>query len=282
MIHPPSRRQAGPVATSGGRSAVTEGFALLGRRQPGGRVRSCCWAMGLTVAVLTSSGLVVACGSTLTPQASSTATALPTTVASSAPTSTVDATTTPEPTVTPTLVESVDPSIQPDGPGGQTSATSVPAEASGPVGTFLADLTAVSGTPIRETVSVNGTSYAHAISRGLVCPAYKGNSATFAYDLGRHQQKFTATVGLTDQSSENGQVRFEVFADGRPLYSQTSTLGVPHQVTVSVAGALRLKLVATNTSVKCNDNYDSTRAVWGDAQVFGSPADVPATGTPSG
>lgn len=171
---------------------------------------------------------------------------------------------------------------EPGAAGGQVSATSVPAGASSPVGTFLADLTAVSGTPIKETVSVNGTSYAHAVSRALSCPAYARSSATFAYDLGRHQQTFTATVGLTDKSSENGQVRFEVFADGRPLYSQTSTLGVPHQVTVSVAGVLRLKLVATNTSVKCNDNVDSTRAVWGDAQVFGSPADGPATGTPSG
>lgn len=151
------------------------------------------------------------------------------------------------------------------------------------VGTFLADMNRVAGEPSTRTVTVNSVSYAHALSSRTNCPTFLNNSYSVEYDLGRHYQTLKAMVGVTDDSAANAEVLFEVVADGRTVYSQTAGFGRPLPVKVSVTGVLRLRIVATRTNSTCVAGDPNTKAVWGDAEVFGLPVDVPpASTTPTG
>ncbi|MGZ6799118.1 MAG: NPCBM/NEW2 domain-containing protein [Mycobacteriaceae bacterium] len=146
------------------------------------------------------------------------------------------------------------------------------------VGVFLADMTPVqtsssSSNVQTSTVTMNGTTYAHAISGALDCG---GTSDSYQYDLGRHFRTLTSKVGLSDDSDSTTKVLFEVLVDGRKVFSQTTTLGKPVALNVDVTGVLRLDVVATMINTDCN--YGTTKtAVWADAQLFGTPDEVPTS-----
>ena len=147
-----------------------------------------------------------------------------------------------------------------------------------PVGTFLADMTPVQdgNQPIQgSTVTMNGVDYAHAISAQLDC----SSTDTYQYDLGRHFRSLTSKVGLSDNSVNTAKVLFEVIVDGRKVFSQNTTLGKPVALNVDVTGVLRLQVDATITN-SCDSMGPSSTAVWADAELFGTPDEVP-TATPT-
>jgi hypothetical protein len=84
------------------------------------------------------------------------------------------------------------------------------------------------------------------------------------YNLGRQWRTLDMTVGLSDDSTANQNVQFQLRADGRVIYSQTFALGQSRHVTINVTHVLRLELDATLMS-----NYiGEVNAVWGSAQLL--------------
>jgi len=145
-----------------------------------------------------------------------------------------------------------------------------------PVGVFLTSLSSVEADNYygyNGTVRVNGTVYVHPVTSQVQCRY----PVSIQYDLGRHYRTFTTTAGVTDDSNSDGVVQYDVFVDGRSVFSQTGTLGQPVPVSVDVTGGLRLEITATRVEPECDDNYNdpSTYAVWADAQLFGTPGEVP-------
>lgn len=144
------------------------------------------------------------------------------------------------------------------------------------VGVFLADMTVVQtdGASLQtSTLTMNGVAYAHSISAGVDCRGGWYKNGSYQYDLGRHFRKLTSKVGLSDNSDNNTKVLFEVFVDGRKVFSKTTTLGKPVALNVDLTGVLRLRVDATVVSTTCTGT--GSTAVWADAQLFGTPDAVP-------
>ncbi|MGY1831649.1 protein kinase [Geodermatophilus sp. SYSU D01180] len=153
-----------------------------------------------------------------------------------------------------------------------------------PVGTFLTSLDAVetSGYSMSagSTVTMNGVTYIHPVSSSTSC----GDTVSIQYDLGRSYREFEATVGLSDGSQSAGLIQFDVFVDGRSVFTQTATLGAPVPVAVDVTGGLRLNVSATRIEPNCRDGWDDADvyAVWGDPTLYGVPSEVPSPVTTTG
>jgi len=124
--------------------------------------------------------------------------------------------------------------------------------------TYLVDLKAVAGymSGTGQT-KVNAHEYLKSITLNV-----SGGTQSIEYDLNKQWNYFLAIVGLPDDAPADAQVTFQVFMDNQQLASETNvTLGHPKAVRVPAQGALRLKLVATQTS----GGWSS--AVWADAQL---------------
>jgi hypothetical protein len=144
-----------------------------------------------------------------------------------------------------------------------------------PVSIYLSDLEPVEGSASPSTATVSGTPYPHSVVTYV--DEYDDEPVDVGYDLGRHYRRLKATVGLSDDSPSESQVRIEVFGDGRSLFSQTVGLGTAVPVDIDVTGVLRLTISATmlNTEYGCCD----ASIVWGDIRVLGTPSEVPGLGT---
>jgi hypothetical protein len=138
-----------------------------------------------------------------------------------------------------------------------------------PVSVFLADLDAVEGGFAEVQANVNGVDYVHS----LVEHADSGPDLA-GYDLGRHYTRFRAIVGQRDDSDSGVVVRFEVFADGRPVYQRDLALGEQDTVDLDVTGVLRLQLVVTKLG---EHDLRDAYGVFADARVLGLPSEVPTT-----
>lgn len=126
---------------------------------------------------------------------------------------------------------------------------------------YLADLTPVEGIkPAAGPARINGKDYEHSI----VQPSYlqTGNVTQTQYDLGRQCDQLTFTAGLTDDSSSNGSVQFEVYGDDKQLVSVRLDFGSESTQTVSITNYLRLRV--QNTGVKA---AGVLRAGWGNAAI---------------
>src|SRR5664280_450170 len=124
--------------------------------------------------------------------------------------------------------------------------------------TYLVDLKAVAGymSGTGQT-KVNAHEYLKSITLNV-----SGGTESIEYDLNKQWNYFLAVVGLPDDAPADAQMTFQVFMDNQQLASETNiTLGHPKAVRVPAQGALRLKLVATQTS----GGWSS--AVWADAQL---------------
>jgi hypothetical protein len=120
------------------------------------------------------------------------------------------------------------------------------------------DPVAGSGALFNGAVNVNGNYYANSIFLAL-----NPGPQNVSYNLERQWHWLDATVGLTDDSSQNEKVQFQAIADGRTIYSHVFMLGQSQQVSLDVAGVLRLELVATLAS-----NYvGPVNAAWGNASL---------------
>jgi hypothetical protein len=172
-----------------------------------------------------------------------------------------------------TTIQQVAPSTSATGSGGAT-ASSDPGASAGAggelVNVYLADLDATQrsnqASP-RDEANINGQSYPHSILFYGCCPA------TADYDLGRHYRRLKATLGVNDEAPSDARSTFEVFLDGRKVYSTIVKLGKPATLDLDVSDILRLRMIMTGG---VGGDY---RAVWGDAQLLGAPGEVP-TSTP--
>jgi serine/threonine protein kinase len=145
-----------------------------------------------------------------------------------------------------------------------------------PVGVFLSTLSTVQSANAYgnngAAARVNGTTYVHPVVSTVDCD----RPVSLQYDLGRHYRTFDTTAGVTDDSNASGVVQFDVFVDGRSVFSQTGTLGGPVPLSVDVTGGLRLEITATRVEADCDSFYSTdVVAVWADAQLFGTPGEVP-------
>lgn len=141
------------------------------------------------------------------------------------------------------------------------------------VGTFLADLQPVQSTASFSKMvgTIAGQSYAHAV----VVQLYSNSPEQLDYNLGTHYEQLKGTMGLSDDAPSAAQVKLEILGDGRPLLSQTVSLGHAVPVNLDVTGVLRLTLAATY--LNGNDpavNGQGAKAVWGDVEAFGAPSAV--------
>jgi hypothetical protein len=124
--------------------------------------------------------------------------------------------------------------------------------------TYLVDLKAVAGyTSGTGQTKVNAHDYLRSITLNV-----SGGTESIEYDLNKQWNYFLAVVGLPDDAPANAQMTFQVFMDNQQLASETNvTLGHPKAVRVPAQGALRLKLVAIQTS----GGWSSGE--WADAQL---------------
>ena len=171
-------------------------------------------------------------------------------------------------------------------PSSNAPATAAPVATSEapPPPAYLADLTPVEGTkPTVGPASINGNTYEHSI----VQPSYlqTGNVTQTQYNLGRKCDQLTFTAGLTDDSSSNGSVQFEIYGDDKQLVSVRLDFGSESTQTVSITNYLRLKV--QNTGIK---GTGVLRAGWGNAAIHcrtsvvandGSVAPTAATSPPT-
>jgi len=148
----------------------------------------------------------------------------------------------------------------------------VVAESGGSV--FLDALDAVSGSCSTGSESVDGTTYAHALtcSAGTV-----GSSASeVAWVLGRRADQVEATVGIPDDGQPGDRVLVQVLADGKVVGSVQAGYGAPAPLSVPVAGALRLGVRVSLLTTGSTSSYSSGRAVLGDVRLVGSQQAVDA------
>jgi hypothetical protein len=120
--------------------------------------------------------------------------------------------------------------------------TAAPAGNSAPTSQYLSNLDSIanSGWLLTGTPEVNGRYYPNSVVQYL-----DPGPDTVSYNLGRQWRALDMTLGLSDKSTENQTVQFQLVADGRTIYTANFTLGQSRHVTLNVTGALRLDLTAT-------------------------------------
>lgn len=128
---------------------------------------------------------------------------------------------------------------------------------------YLADLNSVANLGAFETgnAQVNGNNYLNSVILDMAL----GGSYSVSYDTGRHWRTLEATVGLRDDSPQNEEYEFQVFADGNPIYSHLLTLGQSRYMKLNITGVLRIELRATLSS---SAFYGEAYGVWGNAELI--------------
>lgn len=115
------------------------------------------------------------------------------------------------------------------------------------------------------TAQVDGKSHA----RSLVASGW-GSSAGNGWNLSRGFRELQATLGRSDDATDTTtEVQVEVFLDRRVVYSEVVRFGEPVELSVDVADALRLEIIATSL------DGGRTNIVLGDIRLLGLPGEVP-------
>jgi hypothetical protein len=117
----------------------------------------------------------------------------------------------------------------------------------------------------------DGVAYKDPVVLDAGCYNAWGGDAWVDYDLGRHYQTFTATVGLGDTDLLNGAATFRVDGDGKTLASGSLVPGMSTKVSISLSGVSKLRLfsnVPDPTGAAGCGNY-FLQVVFGNAQVLG-------------
>lgn len=118
---------------------------------------------------------------------------------------------------------------------------------------------------------VNGQQFARNLNFGFTC---SDTSSKFAdYNLGRHFDTFSTTLGLSDISKSAGY-QFEIWKDGRRVYVATLHRGQSRRIKMSVKGILSLRL----GSCSVDDSVimeESGGGIFGDPQVTGRARNIP-------
>ena len=132
--------------------------------------------------------------------------------------------------------------------------------------TYCSDLTAVSATSGWSTVQKDMSIDKKPITLGgKVYPKGLGthSPSEIVYNLNGKYALFAADVGIDDQTAGKGSVEFLVYADDSLLFKSGVLRGkmAPAEISVSVAGKNKLKLVVTIGP----DTYDMDDADWAGA-----------------
>ena len=94
----------------------------------------------------------------------------------------------------------------------------------------------------RDVAQINGNSYTH--SQGAQF-CFGSNERKWTYVLGRKYSSFQGVLGLSDNSVSTAKIRFEILADGRPVYSKDLQVGQSAALNVPVSNVLHLELDTT-------------------------------------
>lgn len=116
-----------------------------------------------------------------------------------------------------------------------------------------------------DSFNTNGVHYGRAIGMRAWCTNQEGGDYWVDYDLGRSWNRFTATVGISDDSRSEAGATYTLLADNQVLASGALTLGTSTPIDVSVVNVLRLRL-QINEPFAVSDRcyYNSTaQVVWG-------------------
>jgi len=97
---------------------------------------------------------------------------------------------------------------------------------------------------------VNGHNYPNSVVQYL-----DPGPDSVSYNLGRHWRMLNMTLGLSDKSTGNEAVQFQLTADDRIIYTEDFKLGQSKYVKLNVTGVLRLDLTATLASDYIGDVY---------------------------
>ncbi len=127
-------------------------------------------------------------------------------------------------------------------------------------GQYLAYFTPVSnyGTFDTGSAAINGHNYLNSVILDM-----NFGSTSVAYNLERQWHSLKASVGLRDDSTQKDEYEFQVFADGRPIYSHIFVLGQSQRIRLNIVGVLRLELRATLVGAYYGEAY----GVWGNADL---------------
>ena len=106
-------------------------------------------------------------------------------------------------------------------------------------------------------LQISGKRFAH----GLGTHA----ESDIVFDLGGLFKEFSAVVGVDDETDGGGSVVFEVYGDGKRLWSSGVLKGgdPPREVRVDISGVRKLRLHVGNAG----DNIDYDHADWAEARV---------------
>lgn len=91
-----------------------------------------------------------------------------------------------------------------------------------------------------------------------------GDGCFIDYNLSRSWVRLKGGVGISDVSKASLQCRFELFADGNPIFNETAGLGVITPVDLDMTDVLRLRLQVTPLSDAGGD------CVWTSLRLIGS------------
>lgn len=147
------------------------------------------------------------------------------------------------PLTTASAPASAQPSSEPGPPSGGSSPV-LGASGSALV-TYIEDLQATPDSEPydnRDVAQINGVSYTH--SQGAQF-CFGSNERKWTYVLGRKYSSFLGTVGLSDNSVSTAEIRFEILADGRMVYSKDLHVGQSAALNVPVSNVLHLELDTT-------------------------------------
>jgi hypothetical protein len=111
-----------------------------------------------------------------------------------------------------------------------------------------------------QNVQLGGVPYLHSVWHN--CFAFCNDQVgTIEYNLGGNYRQFTATIGVTDDAGEIEQVgAFTVLLDGSPAGSWVAKFGEPQEISVDVAGALRLELQSGRPGTVAGSPADAAMA----------------------
>lgn len=149
--------------------------------------------------------------------------------------------------------------------------------------TYLSDMTWISAAADSGSVRVdkssngnpitlNGTTY----SKGIGTHA----NSRILFDLSKHYNRFTGSVGVDDEAGTSGSVIFSVYADGLKRFDSGVMTGssTTQHIDIDVTGADTLMLEATDAG----DGTASDHADWADIQVIrNNVADTVAPSVPT-
>lgn len=113
-----------------------------------------------------------------------------------------------------------------------------------------------------NSIRLGGKKYAH----GLGTHSTSGGTGEQVYELDGQFRRFTAVIGIDDETNKRGSVVFQVWVDGVKRYDSGVMRGGddPKVVDVDLTGAKALRLVVTDAG----DGFEFDHADWADAHLI--------------